>query len=220
MFRFFIVFIMLITVVGCQNVLEKPLGVFSESAEIKNIIGTWSGKDKSTNSSITIEQSVDDRHYKIRGTDGNSVFVVDALVTNLNKKAILNLDLNTFYITKNEVKEKLVNFTEPRYSLLGLYLVGEQLYVIHADMESFQNQLSDLIKKTYKLRGGCVPDPKTKSISMYCELMSINSDVLVLDDSVKLKQRITESFDKIFPIADAYIFEKKGKVIGAKLSKR
>ena len=194
-------------VTGCKDVIQQPL---TRSYELegqdttRSIVGTWSAEGEI--GAVELEISLDARveSFKLSLIEYGERYSGEATGAYYKDKIIFSINLQTLSVEDVEGIKNIFGFSEQGYALVGAYFVDESLYMIPANMEVFNNKMSEHFSVSGKLLGSC--NGGSESIRILCDLLFSDSNLLALNETEEFMEGVSNWFHKIFPLEDAVVF--------------
>lgn len=195
-FKYLIVVLMSISLWGCYDVINQPVGGKGGEAAIFSIAGNWVEKTKKTSLQI-VETSQSDQFSFVYQENGR-IWKGMVEASYYGEQVALNLDLLTLSLND----KKLIWADEPLFLLIGAYFKGDDLYIIEADMKQFRRSLAQFFyANPFEPGKFCV-----KSEDDLCKKSFADKYVLSPKNSKKFNDEFDKKFKRIFPKEKALIF--------------
>lgn len=196
-FNYLLLSLISFSLLGCYDVINRPLSGKGGESAIFSIAGNWLEKEKKTSLKI-METSAADQFSFIYEENGQ-VWKGEVETSYYGEKVVLNLDLLT--LTLND--KKLIWADEPLFLLVGAYFKNHDLYIIEADMKKFRKTLSKYFyANLFETGKFCVANQGD-----LCKKSFTDKYVLSPKNSEKFNHDFDRGFSKIFPKNNALIFE-------------
>lgn len=187
--------VMLLALVGCKDLLNKPLQGDEADASRYPLTGSWVAEEKATRVEFKKTDKADWYRFVVR--EPNRLIEGRLMVASFKRKLALSVDITSVRLNG----EPLVRDDKQGYFLIGAYYDEDELRIAPASMDKFERNFADYFFATpIETASFCARTNQT------CKDTFAKGNLLYSKNRRKFNEDFIKHFRTVFPRRDSVVF--------------
>ncbi len=198
--KWFCGFFLLLLLGGCKDLLNKPLVGSEADISRYQLVGSWETEEKNTHMELKATDKPDWFQFMLH--ESNRLIEGKAMVASFKRKLVFSVDIASVRING----EPLVREDRQGYLLIGAYYSDEELRLVPASMEKFEQNFADyFFAAPIEVASFCA---RTNEV---CKSTFMAGNLLYSKERRKFTEDFARRFRTVFPRRDSTVFVRSTK---------
>lgn len=194
----FLCLIAAILLIGCKDVLTKPLATVDRPTTPKSLEGHWVTEAK--NEHLDIIKTKQEDWYQFRWQQQDKLTEGRFVVAHFKIKQVLNIDLASVKVNGNAV----ISDSQSAYLLLAAFLDDEEMELVPADMERFEKYFSRYFYASPIMTGSLCLEKNSE-----CSATFNSGNMLMSKRMKKFNEEFVKNYRWVFPHKKRVAFKRQ-----------
>lgn len=188
----------LLSLVGCNDVLNKPLVTVDRPNNPDTLVGHWIAESGSEQ--VDIMETNQEDWYQFKWQQKDKVTEGRFVVAYFKLKRVLNIDLASIKVNGKPVADA----SQSAFLLMGAYVDDDELQLIPADMEKFEKHFSKYFYASPIMVGSLCIEKKSE-----CTETFTSGNVLMSKRMKKFNDDFIKQYRSVFPSRQQVLFTRE-----------